>query len=186
MDVEKAVANMIANLQKNTGKTLAEWIVILKAREGSKHGEMVKHLKEVYGISHGFANTIVLKARGADAGSATSQDELIDKQYLGKEALKPIYQQLLNIIKSFGEDVELAPKNAYMSVKRKKQFAIIQPSTKNRLDLGLHIKAIEPEGKLEKSGSFNAMCTHRIKLEKESDIDQEVIGWLKKAYEAAG
>lgn len=186
MDVEKAVANMIANLQKNTGKTLEEWIVILKAYGGEKHGEMVKHLKDTYGISHGFANTIVLKARGADAGSAASEDELIDKQYTGKEALKPIYHQLINLVQGFGQDVELAPKNAYVSVKRKKQFAIIQPSTKTRLDLGLHLKDTEPTGKLEKSGSFNAMCSHRIKLENEADIDQELINWLKKAYDAAG
>ncbi len=186
MDVDKALANMIANLQKNTGKTLEEWILILKAHGDGKHGELVKYLKETFGIGHGFANMIVLKAKGTDAGSSTNKDELIDKQYLGKEDLKPIYNQLTKIIEALGDDVEFSPKNAYLSVKRKKQFAIIQPSTKTRLDLGLNIKNYEATGKLESSGSFNAMCTHRIKLEKESDIDQDVCSWIKKAYEGAG
>lgn len=185
MNVEKAVENMIANLKKNTGKTLEEWFLILKTFSGVKHGEMVKFLKEEHNLSHGFANMIALKARGADAGSATSSDELIDKQYLGKEELKSIYEHLIKVTKAFGADVILSPKNAYVSIKRKKQFAIIQPSTKTRLDLGLNIKDLDPVGKLEKSGSFNAMCTHRIRLEKVDDIDTDVINWLKKAYEDA-
>lgn len=185
MDVEKAMANMIANLKQNTGKTLEEWKEVFKTHEGQKHGEMVKHLKDTYGIGHGFANTIVLKTRGADAGSASNDEELITKQYSGKEELKPIYDQLVKTINSLGENIIYSPKNAYVSVKCKKQFAIIQPSTKTRLDLGLNIKDFNPIGKLEKAGSFNAMCTHRIRLEKLSDIDEDVVNWLKKAYEGA-
>ncbi len=186
MDVDKAVANMVANLQKNTGKTLAEWILVLKAHGAEKHGEMVKYLKTEHGLGHGFANMIVLKARGGDAGSTENKDELIDKQYAGKEALRPLYDQLKKVVENFGADVAFSPKNAYVSVKRKKQFAIIQPSTKTRLDLGLNIKNQEAIDKLELAGSFNAMCTHRIKLEKETDIDASVITWLKKAYDGAG
>lgn len=186
MDVDKVVENMIANLQKNTGKTLEEWILILKAHGAEKHGEMVKYLKEEYGIGHGFANTIVLKARGGDAGSTENKDELVDKQYAGKEALRPIYEQLKKAIEQFGTDVEFSPKNAYVSVKCKKQFAIIQPSTKTRLDLGLNIKNQDAVAPLELAGSFNAMCTHRIKLENETDANATVINWLKKAYEGAG
>ncbi|WP_200911826.1 DUF4287 domain-containing protein [Pedobacter sp. Hv1] len=186
MDVDKAVENMVANLQKNTGKTLEEWIPILKAHGAEKHGEMVKYLKAEYGLGHGFANMIVLKARGGDAGSTTNKDELVEKQYNGKETLKPIYEQLIKAMATLGADVEFSPKNAYVSVKRKKQFAIIQPSTKTRLDLGLNIKNQAAVGKLELAGSFNAMCTHRIKLENEADVDAFVIDWLKQAYEGAG
>ena len=67
-----------------------------------------------------------------------------------------------------------------------KQFALLQPSTKSRLDIGLNIKGQKPESKLEAGGSWNAMCTHRIRIEKPEDIDDETIQWLKKAYETAG
>jgi predicted transport protein len=186
MDVEKAVLNMIANLQKNTGKTLEEWILILKENNDRKHGEMVKYLKETFGIGHGFANMIAHKAKGSDAGSVINKDKLVENQYVGKENLKPIYNELVKIIEVLGSDVEFIPKNAYISVKRKKQFAIIQPSTKTRLDLGLNIKNYDACGKLEISGSFNAMCTHRIRLENETDIDPNVSIWIKKAYDGAG
>jgi predicted transport protein len=89
-------------------------------------------------------------------------------------------------IQKFGDDVEIAPKNAYVSLRRKKQFAIIQPSTKTRLDVGLNIKGLAPSGKLEASGSWNAMCTHRIKVEDASGINEELIAWIRQAYDQAG
>jgi hypothetical protein len=85
-----------------------------------------------------------------------------------------------------GPDVEIAPKKANVSLRRRKQFALLQPTTRTRLDLGLILKASEPEGRLEASGSFNAMFTHRVKLAAPDDIDAEVLAWLKAAYEEAG
>jgi len=87
---------------------------------------------------------------------------------------------------AFGKDIEVSPKKAYVSLRRKKQFAIIQPSTKTRLDVGLNIKGLAPSGKLEASGSWNAMCTHRVKVEDVSGVNDELIGWIKQAYENAG
>lgn len=176
---------MIDNLQKNTGKSLSEWIKIVQGTGLQKHGEMVKFLKTEHGFTHGFANMVVLKAKGSDAGSAESPDDLIVKQYKGKEQLLPIYEALVTRLKQFGEDVELAPKNAYVSARSKKQFALLQPSTKTRLDVGINLKGREPEGRLEKSGSFNAMCSHRVKLQSADEVDAELIGWLKAAYEQA-
>ena len=89
-------------------------------------------------------------------------------------------------IKAFGNDVEVSPKKAYVSVRRKKQFAIIQPSTKTRLDVGLNLKGVEPNGSLEASGSWNAMCTHRVKVEDEKMISKELVEQIRKAYEQAG
>ena len=60
---------------------------------------------------------------------------------------------------------------------------MIQPSTATRVDLGLILKGVEPQGRLEVSGSFNAMFTHRIKLGRLDDVDDEVVGWLRRAYE---
>ena len=177
---------MTENLHKNTGKTLEEWIAIVQKQNFSRHGEILKYLKENHGFTHGYANLVALKARGTDAGSAESSDDLISKQYKGKEALYPIYEALMKEAKKLGKDVEPAPKNAYMSLRRKKQFALIQPSTKSRLDLGLVLKDTPPQGRLEASGSFNSMCSHRVRLQDVKDVDKEVLGWLKAAYEQAG
>jgi predicted transport protein len=89
-------------------------------------------------------------------------------------------------INKFGKDVELSPKKAYVSLRRKKQFAILQPSTKTRLDVGLNIKGITPSGITEASGSWNAMCTHRIKIEDKKMLNKDLINWIKQSYEQAG
>jgi len=111
-----------------------------------------------------------------------NDDDLVEQQYKGKEDLKKIYDYLMKEIKKFGDDVELSPKKAYVSLRRKKQFAIIQPSTKTRIDIGLNLKNIQPSGSLEAGGSWNAMCTHRIKIEKKEDVTPQVIQWLTEAY----
>lgn len=89
-------------------------------------------------------------------------------------------------INQFGKDVEVSPKKAYVSLRRKKQFAIIQPSTKTRLDIGLNIKGIPASGITAAAGSWNAMCTHRIKMEDEKILNSKLINWIKQAYDQAG
>ena len=178
------IANaMIANMKEKTGKTLQQWIAIAKKTDATKHGEIVKVLKSDHGMTHGFANLVAHKTLKSDAGSATT--DLVATQYAGaKEGLKPIYDALIKTAKTFG-DVEVAPKKAYVSLRRSKQFAIIQPSTKTRVDLGINLKGEPANGRLEESGSFNAMVSHRVRLEKATDVNKDVKAWLKKAWSAA-
>lgn len=177
---------MIENLKKNTGKSLEEWIVIVKKTGIEKHGEILKYLKNEHGFTHGFANLVSLKSRGTDAGSAESPESLVDEQYKGKEGLRPMYDKVIAQVKMFGDDVEISPKRAYVSLRRKKQFALVQPSTKARLDIGINIKGQSSTERLENSGSFNSMCSHRVRTEQIDNIDEELVGWLKMAYDVAG
>ena len=177
---------MIENLEKNTGKSLQQWIEIVKGSGLQKHGEMIKFLKTDHGFTHGFANLVAHKSRKSDAGSATNPDDLVEAQYQGKESLRPIYDKLSSVLQSFGDDVVFAPKKAYVSVKRKKQFAILQPSTKTRLDVGIQLKEFELTDRLLKSGSWNAMVSHRVKMDDIAQVDDELTDWLKEAYERAG
>lgn len=186
MDIDKATQSMIDNLAKNTGKSLEEWIIIVNKENFAKHGEILKFLKETHGLTHGFANLIAHKAKGSDAGSAGNQDDLITKQYQGKEHFVPVYQKIMAEIEKFGNDIEIAPKNAYVSLRRKKQFALLQPATKTRFEIGIILKGQESAGKLEKINTANAMCSHKINVAGVNDIDAEVFDWLKKAYENAG
>ncbi len=181
MDVDAAVKTMIDNMPSKTGKSLDEWKKVLAKKSFGKHSEAVAYLKNEHGVTHGFANSIVLLSKE----EKNSDEDLIELQYKGKESLRSIYDQLFSEISSFGKDVEYAPKKAYVSVRRSKQFAIIQPSTKTRLDIGLVIKGKSAEGILEASGSFNAMCTHRIRVETGEKITAEMISYLKEAYNNA-
>ena len=184
--IEKAYATQIANIEKNTGKKLKDWITIVNKSGFTKHGELVNFLKEKHGFTHGNANTIVHYARQSHAGAAENDTDWIAEQYKGKEKLKPWYDKIMAAISKFGKDIEVSPKKAYVSVRRKKQFAIIQPSTKDRLDLGLNIKGVVPSGTMEEGAKWNAMCTHRVRIEDQKTINTELMNWIKKAYEQAG
>jgi predicted transport protein len=184
--IDKATQTQIANIEKSTGKRLDEWIAIVNKSGFAKHGELVSFLKEKHGFTHGNANTVVHFAKQSHAGAEGNDTDWIAEQYKGKENLKPWYDKLMGEIKKFGSDVELAPKKAYMSLRRKKQFAIIQPSTKDRLDVGLNIKGVAPSGIVEEGSKWNAMCTHRIKVTDEKMINKDLTNWIKQAYDQAG
>ena len=185
---EEMAAAMIANMKEKTGRTLEDWLVIAKRTGAEKHGEIVKALKSGHGMTHGYANLVAHKLLKSDAASKSEGgDDLVSMQYAGAKAgLKPIYDTIAKTVASFGSDVEFAPKKAYVSLRRKKQFALVQPSTRTRVDLGIKLNDQAPAGRLEDSGSFNTMVSHRVRLEQAEDVDAEVIGWLRKAYEEAG
>ncbi|MDX2189882.1 MAG: DUF4287 domain-containing protein [Bacteroidota bacterium] len=183
--MDKATQTMIENLHKNTGKTLEQWVDIVKKQNFGKHGEIIKFLKEQHEFTHGFANLVAHKANETDAGSAENQDDLITKQYQGKEHLKPFYDKLMTEISKFGKDIEIAPKNSYVSLRRKKQFATLNPATKTRFEIGINLKGQEAKGKLE-AEKPNAMCSHKINITDINDIDKEVYEWIKTAYDNAG
>jgi predicted transport protein len=184
--IDKAIQTQIANIEKATGKKLSDWIAIVNKSGFAKHGELVSFLKDKYGFTHGNANTIVHFAKQSHAGAPENDTDWITEQYKGKENLKPWYDKIMAEINKMGKDIEVAPKKAYVSLRRKKQFAILQPSTKDRLDIGLNIKSVVPSGTVEDGSKWNAMCTHRIKLTDEKAINKELFNWIKQAYEQAG
>jgi hypothetical protein len=109
-------------------------------------------------------------------------DNLLEKQYKGKENLIPIYKKLIAVVKTFGSDVTITPKKGSVSIIRKKQFALIKPATKTRIDLGLKLRDKPTTSRLEDSGPFGTMCTNRVKISKVEEIDNELKEWLKEAY----
>ena len=177
------LASMLRNLEDKTGKSLAQWVNVAKKSGLEKHGKLVTHLKTDHGLTHGYANLI---ARELLIGDKEPTD-LVATQYSGAKAeLKPIYDALVKAVQSFGKDVEIAPQKAYVSLRRKTQFGLIQPSTKTRIDVGIKLKGVKATGCLEESGTFSNMVTHRVRIEDRKSVNAELRRWLKQAYEAAG
>lgn len=174
------------SIEEKFGKPFQHWVDLLRSSGLEKHGEMLKLLKSEHGFTHGFANLVAHKARESDSASAAHTIDLVDTQYSkGKESLRPIYDTLVKEIRKFGSDVEFAPKKAYVSLRRNKQFGLIQPSTKTRVDVGINNKGKAPTDRLEASGSFNAMVSHRVRITDLDQVDADLINWLKEAYEKA-
>ena len=179
--MNKALQTMIDNMPEKTGKSLDDWKSILKKESFVKHSEGVKFLKTEYGVTHGFANTIVSLSKEENNTST----ELIKNQFKGKEHLLLIYESILAVVNELGKDVTITPKKTEVSVERKRKFAVIKPATKTRIDLGLKIKDKPTTDRLENSGPFGTMCTHRVRISYVSQVDAELKEWLKEAYQKA-
>ncbi len=185
MNPEEMAASMFANLKDKTGKSLAEWLKITRKAKLEKHGQLVKLLKEEHGMTHGFAN-LVARETLQPSSEAPDDEALVAAQYSGpKEGLRPIYEALIRAASQLGDDVVVSPKKAYVSLRRTKQFALVQPSTRTRVDLGLNLGDEPTSARLEASGSFNQMVSHRVRLGSQKDVDGEVKKWLKEAYRKA-
>ena len=179
--MDKALQTMIDNMPEKTGKSLSEWKSILKTKTFAKHSEAVNFLKKEHRVTHGFANTIVLLSKENN----DTPDSLVEVQYKGKEVLFPIYEGLLEFVNTLGQDVTVTPKKTSVSIIRKRQFALINPATKTRIDLGLKLKDKPTTNRLENSGPFGTMCTHRVQLSDVDQIDDELKQWLTEAYQKA-
>ncbi|NOQ70618.1 MAG: DUF4287 domain-containing protein [Crocinitomix sp.] len=177
--MDKALQTTIDNMPAKTGKSLAEWKAVLKTKTFEKHTEAMNFLKKEYGVTHGFANTIVALSKDDNK----SENDLVDAQYQGKETLRPVYEELLSFCTSLGDDITVTPKKGAVSIIRKRQFALIKPATKTRIDLGLKIKDKPTGDRLENSGPFGTMCTHRVKVSEVNEVDAELKSWLTEAYE---
>lgn len=177
--MDKALKTMIDNMPEKTGKSLNEWKKELSLKSFAKHSEAVKFLKEEHGVTHGFANTIVTLSKENN----DSAEDLVASQYKGKENLVPIYDKLVESMIDFGPDVKVTPKKTTVSIIRKKQFALIKPATKTRIDLGLKLVGKDISARLGNSGPFGTMCTHRVQVTSIEEVDKELVSWLKEAYE---
>ena len=179
--MDKALQTMIDNMPEKTGKSLDQWKALLAKKSFSKHSESVNFLKKEYGVTHGYANTIVHLSKTENDDT----EDLVSNQYKGKENLFLIYKELIFTVKAFGKDVKVEPKKGSVSIIRKKQFALIKPASKTRIDLGLKLKDKPITKRLENSGPFGTMCTHRVKISERQEINKELKEWLKEAYTKA-
>lgn len=187
-DLDKAVATQLANIERRTGKSLAELSAIVRESGLTKHGELVTMLKTKLGMGHGDANTLVHTVRKAEDGTASAapaaSGEVLDTIYAGPRAsLRPIHDALLAAIRGFGA-FEEAPKKGYVSYRRKKQFAMIGPATKTQVEVGLNAKGL-PAGERLQVLPAGQMCHYRIRLSDVAEVDRELLGWIRLAYDAS-
>lgn len=188
--MDKALQTQLQNIQTRTGKTLEQLYEIIRKSGLSKHGEIRDMLKKELGMGHGDANTLVhvfMRSAGEGAAQAggTSIEEAINEIYAEpKAALRPIHEKLMAEITKFGL-FEIAPKKGYISLRRKKQFAMIGPATKTRVEVGLNMKGVAATTRLIEMPP-GKMCQYKVNLSDSKEVDKELISWIKQAYDSAG
>ena len=112
-----------------------------------------------------------------------SDKELVLNQYKGKEELLSLYVKLLNEISKLGDDIEISPRKEMVVLRTKKEFIFIIPIGNSHMRLGLNMDMIDASGKLVSLKDENELYTHRINLSEIPDLDQEVMLYIRKAYE---
>ena len=176
---EKALQTQLTNIQTKTGKSLDELAALVRSSGLAKHGEIRDMLQRELGLGHGDANTlvhVVLKPAGGD-------DPLAEIYSGPKAALRPIHEALMAEIERFGE-FEIAPKKGYVSLRRRKQFAMLGPATNARFEVGLNMKDAPAAARLEAQPP-KGMCSHKVKLTTVTEANAELIAWIRLAYDGA-
>jgi Domain of unknown function (DUF5655)/Domain of unknown function (DUF4287) len=189
-NLQKARETQLRNIEAKTGKNLDAIRQIIEKSGLKKHGEIRSFLMQELGLGHGDANSVVHYALETDGQTAAeakglSDDAVLDEIYTGKKAgLRPLHDAVMDVINGLGE-FEIAPKKGYISLRRKKQFAMLGPATNEAIELGLNIKENLPTNRL-KAQPPNSMCQYKLRLSQTSELDSDVKSWLKIAFEGAG
>lgn len=187
--VDKATQTQLSNIEKRTGKTLAQLIEFVRDSGLIKHGEIRDMLKTNLGLGFGDAAVLAstaLKALAPDAEKREDESvgEIVAGFYSGpKSNLRPIHDEVIAAVEKIGE-FEIAPKKTYLSLRRKRQFAMLGPATNSRVDLGLNMKGVPPTERLKEMPA-GGMCQYQVRLTSENEVDPELIGWIKQAYDSA-
>lgn len=182
-DPTKALQTQLANIEKKTGRTIAQLAEALGASGASTHGEMRAWLMTTFGLGHGDANTVVHTARASQA--PTTGGDPLDEIYAGPKApLRAVHEAVMAALEPLGP-FEVAPKKGYVSLRRKKQFAMLGPKSRERVELGLNLKEDISSSRIvaQKPGG---MCQFAVSLGGVGDVDAEVMAALVKAFGAAG
>jgi hypothetical protein len=178
----------LARLKERTGRTLAEWLEVVKASGPPTEPERRTWLKEKHGLTTNYAWWIAERAEGRGAAADYDPEALVEAMFAGgKAGLRPLYEELLRLALALGPEVKACPCQTIVPLYRKHVFAQLKPSTRSRLDLGLALQDTPATGRLLDTGgrARGDRLTHRIPISGPADVDEEVKRWLRTAYDLA-
>jgi hypothetical protein len=188
--LDPATQTQIANIERHTGTDLANLLAAIGAWGLDGHKQILTRAKEEFGVGHGDANLLAhlyrrgLEAPAApDAGADPVEDALASIYAGRKEGLRPLHDLVMARIASLGT-FEIAPKKAYLSLRRRKQFATVGPGTKGRLEVGLNAKGVPATARREALPD-GSMCTHRVFVAGAEDVDEEFLAYVREAFVGA-
>ena len=182
----------VAELKQKTGRTLDEWLRLIKKSGPKDEKSRREWLKTEHGLGTNSASWLAERAEGkaSDIGDPdtylAAAEGYVEQMFSGaKAALRPIYDEILKVGLKVARDVKACPCQTIVPLYRNHVFAQIKPTTTKRIDIGFALGDMKAKGRLIDTGGFakKDRITHRIPLESVADIDDEVKQWLKVAYD---
>ncbi len=182
--MDAATETQLRNIETQTGITVDGFATLIAKRGALTHGGIVAVLKSEHGMTHGNANLIARLVREQLTGGPPPPESLLDTQYSGaKASLRPIHDQLVALASGFGPDVTVVVQKTGVSLRRRRQFAVVQVPAASRVQLGLNLSTTPDDPRvIETTG----MCSHRVDLPSLQSVDEDVVAWLERSYHEAG
>ena len=182
--VEEGLRSQIRNIEATYGRSMGDWTALIRSSGLTRHGQIVAMLKSDHGLTHGAANRVALVALAALTPAAESGDPIGALYADRPESVRAIHDRIWREIDALG-DVEVAAKKGYVGLRRRIQFGMIKPAARH-VDLALVLPGEPVTDRLESAATFNALFSHRVRVRSEADVDAELIGWMRRAYDRAG
>lgn len=182
---QKQLQTYLDEVKAKTGLTVDDFRQLAAEKGLNKASPFVAWMKTEYGLGYHHAGAVWYHLEHAADLIASPEEKIAAHFKGGKAKWRAPYNALAQQLATFGPDVEFAPNLTWINLQRNgKKFGIVQTSA-NRLDIGIKFKGVPPDGRLEASGSWNPMVTHRVKITTPAELDVELLVWLKQAYEKA-
>jgi hypothetical protein len=179
----KWMETVLANCETNTGRTLAQWLVLAN-KTGVKDAKQARAWAKEQGLSAVYQTAVIetlFPSKGGD-------DAMLDSQYSErKAALRPIYDAIVKAAHAFGEDVEVMPRRSQVTLSRATSFAVIRAATRDRVDVALKLHGDKPTSRLVLDAkAMKSDPSHVVGVRAVGEVDRELVGWLRRAYDRAG
>jgi len=186
---DQARESYVRGIEAKAGRPIDELAAQVASWGPGKHGELLAKAKEAFGLGHGHANLLVHLARERAEGAAGTPAEAgadpLDAIYAGSKApLRALHEAFMARVADLGP-FEVAPKKANVSLRRRKQFALVGPGSRGRLEVGVNLRGAEGTTRFEALGP-GKMCTHRTFVSEAGEIDDELLAFVREAYAAVG
>lgn len=169
-------------------RTLGQWLELLRQQGPATRRERITWLKAEHGLSSANATELVDRLESL-LRSDESIEALIDGQYTDrKAALRPVADKVVEMARGLGDDVQVEPRRADVVLRRgERPFAVLWPATDREVDMGLLLQGGQAGPRLKAGGRLvpDVPTTHKVALTGLDDVDAELEGWLRSAYDRA-
>jgi hypothetical protein len=171
-------------LERRTGRNVETWNRLIGQRRFPDAAALRAWLIEM-GIT-GYGQMLLVWERfGYPDFLTLGADDLIGRQYADRAHLRSIMEATLAALPGIAPVAVVQARKTYVAlVSKRRTFAVVQATTKNRVDLGLRLRDQRVGGRLKSGkGVGNGSMSVCLPLASTADLDDEALQWLKRAYD---
>lgn len=178
---EKWFASITESMERETGKTLDEWVAIARTCPETKPAKRKAWFKDVHGIGTNRASIIFGKAF-PESAHWSEPDDLRARLWADPGA-RAILEAVETAVAGFPGLVS-AQRKGFTAFSKEFQFASVRPAKGGGARLGLAVEpAADPRLEAPKNEGWSERLKAVLPLSAAADVDDRVKDLLKQAWE---